>query len=60
ALDGTKAVVGVFVAAPECDFDDAGGLAAQGTIHDGIPEGAALGGDLRHTYTADLPLFVYA
>lgn len=57
-LDGTKAVVGVFVADPACDFDDAGGLAAQGTIYDGIPEGASLGGDLAETYTAALPLVV--
>lgn len=39
-LDGTKSAIGVFVADPACDFDDAGGLAAQGTIYDGIPDGA--------------------
>lgn len=60
ALDGTKAVIGVFVAGPSCNFVAAGGLAAQGTIYDGIPEGASLGGDLRHTYTAALPLVVRA
>jgi hypothetical protein len=31
----TKAIVGMYVAGPETDFDDAGGLAAQGTITDG-------------------------
>lgn len=60
ALDGTKSVIGVFVAGLSCDFDDAGGLAAQGTIYDGIPEGAALGSDPGvGTYTAALPLFVF-
>lgn len=42
-LDGTKAVIGVFVAAPSCDFNDAGGLAAQGTVYDGIPSGVPCG-----------------
>lgn len=37
ALDGTKAVIGVYVAGLSTDFDDAGGLAAQGTITDGFP-----------------------
>ncbi len=59
-LDGTKAVIGVYVADPECDFDGAAGLAAQGTIYDGIPEGASLGGDLPGTYSAALPLVVRA
>jgi hypothetical protein len=36
----TKAVFGVFIAGPETDFDDAGGLAAQGTIYDDVPAGA--------------------
>jgi hypothetical protein len=36
----SKAVFGVFVAGPETDFDDAGGLSAQGTIHDDVPAGA--------------------
>jgi len=39
-LDGTKSVIGVYVADPSCDFDDAGGLAAQGTVYDGLPDGA--------------------
>lgn len=41
--DVTKAIAGVFVADPSCDFDDAGGLAAQGTVHDAIPAGANIG-----------------
>lgn len=49
-LDGTKSVIGVFVADPSCDFDDAGGLAAQGTIYDGIPAGVPLKGLAGHTY----------
>ncbi|MCA9489138.1 MAG: hypothetical protein KC621_04430 [Myxococcales bacterium] len=32
----------MFVADPSCDFD-AGGLAAQGTIYDGIPAGVPIG-----------------
>lgn len=51
ALDGTKSVIGVFVADPETDWDDAGGLAAQGTIYDGIPEGVPIG-VAGHFYTA--------
>lgn len=43
-LNDDAAVIGVFVAGPECDFDDAGGLAAQGTVYDGIPEGVRLPG----------------
>jgi len=50
-LTETKAVIGVFVADPSCDFDAAGGLAAQGTIYDGIPAGAPCGVP-RHSYTA--------
>jgi hypothetical protein len=42
-IDEAKSVIGVFVAAPSCDFDGAGGLAAQGTIYDGIPEGVPCG-----------------
>ena len=34
-------------------------IAAQGTIYDGLPEGAALPGDLRGTYTAALPVVVF-
>lgn len=49
ALDGTKSVAGVFVAGPETDFNDAGGLSAQGTIYDGIPAGANIG-VMRRTY----------
>jgi hypothetical protein len=33
----TKSVIGVYVAGPETDFNGAAGLAAQGTIYDGIP-----------------------
>jgi|GEM_PF-5085409 len=47
----TKGIIGVFVAGPSCDFDAGGGLAAQGTIHDGIPEGVPCGVP-RQTYTA--------
>lgn len=43
AVTETKSIIGVFVADPACDFDDAGGLAAQGTIYDGIPAGAYIG-----------------
>lgn len=50
ARSETKSVVGVFVADPSCDFDNAGGLAAQGTIYDGLPEGVPCGVP-RHTYT---------
>ncbi len=37
----TKAVVGVFIAGPETDFDAEGGLAAQGTIVNGWPSAIA-------------------
>lgn len=40
AIPATKAVIGTFVAGLACDFDDAGGLAAQGTLYNG--HGAAL------------------
>lgn len=43
ALDGTKTVAGVYVAGPSTDFDAGGGLAAQGTIHNGLPEGVPIG-----------------
>lgn len=49
-LDGTKAVVGVYVADPECDFNGAAGLAAQGTIYDGIPDGVPLKGLRGYNY----------
>ena len=39
APDTTKSLIGVFVADPACDFDDVGGLAAQGTLYTGAPEG---------------------
>lgn len=39
ALTETKSVIGVFVAGPSTDFDAAGGLAAQGTIYNGVPAG---------------------
>lgn len=42
-LDGTKAVIGVYVADPECDFDGATGLEGQGTVYDGIPAGVPCG-----------------
>lgn len=38
-LDKTKSVIGVYVAGPSTDFDAAGGLAAQGTIHNRVPVG---------------------
>lgn len=41
-VTSTKSVIGVFVADPSTDFNGAAGLAAQGTIYDGIPEGARL------------------
>lgn len=47
-LDGTKAVAGVFVAGPATNFANA--LAAQGTIHNGIPDGVPCGVP-RHVYT---------
>ena len=43
AFDETKSIIGVFVAGPETDFDAAGGLAAQGTLYDGIPDGVPVG-----------------
>jgi hypothetical protein len=36
----TKAVIGVYVAGPETDFDDAGGLSSQGTIYNGYASAA--------------------
>ncbi len=39
ALDLTKSVIGVYTAGPTTDFDGAAGLAAQGTIDDGVPVG---------------------
>ncbi|HYD02635.1 MAG TPA: hypothetical protein VEB22_15515 [Phycisphaerales bacterium] len=50
ALDGTKSVIGVYVAGNSTDFNGAGGLAAQGTIHQQIPEGVRLLGlkELRY------------
>lgn len=41
-VTATKSVIGVFVAGPSTDFNNAGGLAAQGTIYNGYPEGARL------------------
>ena len=41
ALDDTLAIFGVYVAGLATDFDDAGGLAAQGTITNGVADGAA-------------------
>lgn len=42
-IDETQSVIGVFVADPSCDFNGAAGLAAQGTIYDGIPAGVPVG-----------------
>lgn len=39
-VPATKSVIGTYVAGPETDFDDAGGLAAQGTIYNGYPAAA--------------------
>lgn len=41
----TLSVIGVFVADPSTDFDAGGGLAAQGTIYDGVAPGAYIGVD---------------
>ena len=38
-VDVTKSVIGVYTAGPDTDFDGAAGLAAQGTIDDGVPVG---------------------
>jgi len=38
-----QSVAGVYVAGPSCDFDGVAGLEAQGTVYDGIPEGANIG-----------------
>lgn len=46
ALDGTKSVLGVFVAGPSTDFTSA--LAAQGGVYDAIPEGAHNGAPGGH------------
>ena len=40
APDTAKSIVGAYVAGVSTDFDAAGGLAAQGTIHNGVPDGA--------------------
>lgn len=39
SLDNTKSVLGVYTAGPSTDFDGVAGLAAQGTIVDGVPDG---------------------
>jgi len=39
--DPTQAIFGVYVAGPLTDFDGAAGLAAQGTIHEQVPDFAA-------------------
>ena len=44
AFDATKAVIGVYVAGPSTDFNAAGGLAAQGTIYNGLPDGVSADG----------------
>lgn len=56
-LDGTKGVIGVYMAWPSTNFANA--LAAQGVIYNGIPDGSALPGDLRGTYTSALPVVAY-
>lgn len=43
AHDETKTIAGVYVAGVSTDFDAVGGLAAQGTIYNGIPEGVPIG-----------------
>lgn len=43
APDAAKCVFGVYVAGAATDFDDAGGLAAQGTVYNGVPAGAKIG-----------------
>lgn len=58
-LAGDAAVIGVFVAGPECDFDDAGGLEAQGKVYDGIPEGVPVGVP-RYTYQVPRPVRLVA
>jgi hypothetical protein len=40
-LNPALSIIGVYVAGVATDFDDAGGLAAQGTIHDRVPDGAS-------------------
>lgn len=40
APDTAKSIIGVYVAGVSTDWDDAGGLAAQGTIFNGVPDGA--------------------
>lgn len=40
--DPTRSVFGVYVANASTDFDAAGGLQAQGTIHNGLPAGVPL------------------
>lgn len=47
-----QCIVGVYVAGPTTDFDDAGGLAAQGDIYNGIAPGAALDGTGKTLYQA--------
>lgn len=39
APSGGLSIVGVYVAGPSTDFDDAGGLTGQGTVHEGLPAG---------------------
>lgn len=51
ALVETKSIIGVYVADPSCDFNGAAGLAAQGTIYNGIPAGVPCGVP-RKTYSA--------
>ena len=41
-LDVAKSVVGVYTAGVATDFNGVAGLAAQGTIEDGVPAGTAL------------------
>jgi hypothetical protein len=43
ALDEAKSHLGTYVAGPSTDFDDPGGLAAQGTVSDGVAAGAQIG-----------------
>lgn len=51
AHDPTRSIIGVFVAAPSCDFNGVAGLDAQGDIYDRVPSGvrdAALSPYIAH------------
>ena len=48
--DESKSIAGCYVADPSTDFNGVAGLAAQGTVYNGIPEGAwiGIGHELRY------------